>query len=92
VRDDLAVLPRDRWTAVEYADLVRAPRETIERLCGFLGIEVDPALRARVEAPLPPARYTQTLPAADKWLKNAASIERILPRVVSTWKRLQALR
>jgi hypothetical protein len=92
VRDDLAVLPRERWTAVEYSDLVRTPRVTIERLCGFLGIEVDPALRARIEAPPPPARYTQTLPAADKWLKNAASIERILPRVASTWERLQALR
>ncbi len=92
MREDLALLPSDRWTAVEYSELIRAPQATIERLCGFLGIEVDSALRARIEAPLPPARYTHTLPAADKWRVNAASIERVLPRVASTWERLQALR
>ncbi len=92
VREDLALLPSDRWTAVEYSELIRAPQATVERLCGFLGIDVDPALRARIEAPLPPARYTLTPPAADKWRMNAALIERVLPRVASTWERLQALR
>jgi hypothetical protein len=91
VRDDLAVLPGDRWTAVEYSELIREPQATVERLCAFLGIEVDPALRARIEAPLPPARYTQTPPAADKWRMNATLIERVLPRVASTWERLKAL-
>ncbi len=92
MREDLALLPSDRWTAVEYSELIRAPQATIERLCGFLGIDVDPALRARIEAPLPPARYTHTPPAADKWRMNAPLIERVLPRVASTWERLQALR
>jgi len=92
VRDDLALLPSDRWTAVEYSELIGAPQATIERLCGFIGIDVDPALRARIEAPLPPARYTQTPPATDKWRVNAPSIERVLPRVASTWQRLMALR
>jgi hypothetical protein len=77
---------------VSYSDLIGAPRATIERLCDFLGIDLDPALRARIEAPLPPARYTQTAPAAEKWRMNAASIERVLPRVASTWQRLKALR
>jgi hypothetical protein len=92
VREDLALLPPDRWTAVEYSQLIRAPQATVERLCGFLGIDVDPALRARIEAPLPPARYTLTPPAADKWRMNAPLIERVLPKVASTWERLQALR
>jgi len=92
VRDDLALLPSDRWTAVEYSELIGAPQATIERLCGFIGIDVDSALRARIEAPLPPARYTQTPPAADKWRMNAPLIERVLPRVASTWQRLMALR
>jgi hypothetical protein len=92
IREDLALLPSDRWTAVEYSELIRAPQATIERLCGFLGIDVDAALRARIEAPLPPARHTQTPPAADKWRVNAPLIERVLPRVASTWERLRALR
>jgi hypothetical protein len=91
VLDDLAQLPSQRWTAVRYSDLIDAPRPTIERLCSFLGMELDPALRARVEAPLPPARYTETPPAADKWRMNAPSIERVMPRVASTWQRLKGL-
>jgi sulfotransferase family protein len=92
VLDDLALLPARRWTAVRYADLIGSPQATIERLCEFLGMDVDPALRRRLEAPLPPARYTHTPPAAQKWQMNAALIERVLPRVAATWQRLQALR
>jgi hypothetical protein len=92
VRDDLAMLPPDRWTSVEYAELIDAPRATVERLCAFLGLDVDPPLRARIEAPLPQARYTQTPAAADKWRRNASAIERVLPRVASTWERLRAMR
>jgi hypothetical protein len=92
VSDDLTVLPADRWTTVEYSELIGAPSATIERLCAFLGIEADAALRARLETPLPPARYTHTPPAADKWRMNAPLIERVLARVASTWERLQALR
>lgn len=91
VLDDLALLPRHRWTAFEYADLVSDAQGTIERLCGFLRMRLDPALRARIEAPLPPARYTHTAPAPDKWQTNAASIEKVLPRVTATWQRLRAL-
>lgn len=91
VRDDLAMLRPDQWTAVEYSELIRAPQTTIERLCAFLGIDVDPALRARIDAPLPRARYTQTPPAADKWRMNEPLIERVLPSVASTWERLRAM-
>jgi hypothetical protein len=91
VLDDLALLPPERWTAVYNADLISAPRATIERLCRFLGIGLDPALAARLEAPLPVSRFTQTAPAADKWRVNESSIERVLPMIASTWQRLKAL-
>jgi hypothetical protein len=91
VRDDLSMLSADRWTAVEYSEFIRAPQATVERLCSFLGIEVDPALRARVNSPLPPARYTHTPPKAGKWRMNETLIERVLPRVTATWDRLRAL-
>ncbi len=91
VLDDLASLPPERWTAVNYAHLVGAPRATIERLCRFLGIDLDPALAARLAAPLPASRFTLTAPAADKWRMNQAQIERVLPMIASTWQRLKAL-
>ena len=92
VLDDLAQLPAQRRTAVRYSDLIASPQATIERLCGFLGMDVDPSLRRRIEAPLPPSRNTHTAPGTDKWHMNAARIERVLPAVSSTWQRLQALR
>lgn len=89
--DDLEKLPRERWTAVSYADLLANPEVTVRRLCEFLRIEVDPALAQRITAPLPHSRYTLTPPAADKWRANEALIERVLPEVQPVWNRLLAL-
>jgi hypothetical protein len=91
VLDDLAVLPPERWTTVSYSEFVAAPRVTVERLCRFLGMDADPGLSARIAAPLPWSRFTQTPPATDKWNMNAAAIERVLPQVAATWRRLRAL-
>jgi hypothetical protein len=91
VLDDLAVLPADRWTSVEYRDLLRDPQGTVERLFSFLGLELDDPLRARLAEPLPLARYTHTPPAAEKWEMNRQSIERVLCRVAATWERLKKL-
>jgi Sulfotransferase family/Aspartyl/Asparaginyl beta-hydroxylase len=92
VLDDLAMLPAARWTALSYADFVGAPATTIERLCRWIGIDIDAALRARLAAPLPLSRFTQTAPATDKWTMNTSLIERVLPDVAATWRRLQSLR
>ena len=90
--DELEKLPRDRWTTVSLAHLLADPAATIRRLCGFLGVEFDTALAARTAAPLPPSRYTHTPPAPDKWRRDEAAIESVLPEVSACWQRLQALR
>lgn len=92
VLDDLQSLPRERWTVLEYADLVRDPAVAIARLCEFLNLPIDATLGQRLAAPLPAARYTLTKPAADKWRSNEAEISRVLPSVQATWERLKALR
>ncbi len=90
--DDLALLPREQWTAVSYAELRDAAPETLERLCRFLGLGVDSTLAQRLAQPLPLSRHTHTPPALDKWRSNEDLIGRILPGVESTWLRLQQLR
>lgn len=92
IGDDLAGLPRDQWTVVRYDELRDSPRPTVERLCAFLGMAVDPGLARRLAGPLPLSRHTHTPPAPDKWRQNAALVDRVLPAVESTWLRLQQLR
>jgi hypothetical protein len=91
VMDDLAALPRSRWTMVNYEDLVREPAAAIRRLCEFAEVEFDDATQLRVSAPLPLSRYTHTPPQPDKWHRNRDAIERVLPSVQATWERLKQL-
>lgn len=40
--DQLALLPPERTLTIHYAEFVTAPRATLERIAGFLGIDPDP--------------------------------------------------
>ena len=91
VLDDLAWLPRERWTVVQYADLLSRPIDTVRRLCAFMDIPFDDALAQRTAGPLPPARYTLTAPDPQKWRRHEVAIERVLPRLDSTLQRLREL-
>ncbi|MFC4309557.1 sulfotransferase [Steroidobacter flavus] len=89
ILDDLQSLGRERWTVLEYDELLRDPAGAIARLCEFLRMQVDSALAERLSAPLPPSRYTLTAPASDKWRANEAEIAPVLPSVQATWDRLR---
>jgi LPS sulfotransferase NodH len=91
ILDDLQILAPERWTVVQYSDLVNEPAGTVGKVCEFLGIPLDPAIAKRLSEPLPPARYTLTAPAADKWRTNEAEIVGVLPAVQATWDRLRSL-
>jgi hypothetical protein len=91
VLDDLARVPRHRWTVVTYAQLVGNTRPTVRALCDFTGIEFDAALAQHVSSPLPLSRYTLTAPEPGKWRRNEALVESALPTVLGTWNRLRAL-
>jgi hypothetical protein len=56
----------------------------------FANIELEPALARRLQHPLPHSRYTQTAPKAGKWRMNEKDIERVLPAVENTWRRLRS--
>jgi hypothetical protein len=81
--DDLAPLPPDRWCAVAYADLVADPQGQAERLCKFAGVSWDQKLKGA----LPLSRHTLTPPDPNKWRKNAAVLEAVLPQVEAVTRR-----
>jgi hypothetical protein len=90
ILDDLADLPRERWTSLSYEELLRDPRGKVEGLLDFAGLGMDPRLDEYLSKPLPLSKYTQTKPEPDKWKQNAAEIERVMPQLEAIAKRLVA--
>lgn len=89
--DDLERMEPGRWLSVSHARFVADPAREVERICRFVGIESDHRLEQRLAHPLPLSRYTHTPPDENKWRRNAELVERVLPSVESTWRRLLAL-
>jgi len=88
ILDDLEQLPRERWVAARYEDLVRDPRGEIAKLLDFAGLSMDPRLEEYLSRPLPLSRHTQTRPNPDKWRQNEAEIERVMPSLATVKARL----
>ena len=90
ILDDLADLPRERWTTVSYESLVADPRAEVSKLLAFAGLAMDARLEEYLARPLPLSRYTQTQPDPEKWKQNAAEIERVMPSLSALSARLGA--
>jgi Flp pilus assembly protein TadD/LPS sulfotransferase NodH len=91
ILDDLEALGSERSLALAYSDLIADPAGAVQRILSFANIQIDPALTSHLQQPLPHSRYTQTPPTAGKWRRNEADIERVLPGLESTWRRLRSL-
>jgi hypothetical protein len=88
ILDDLASIPRERWTTVRYEDLIGDPAREVARLLEFTGLDMDPQLAAYLARPLPLSRHTKTSPRPDKWKQDAAEIERMVPGLAAISTRL----
>ena len=88
ILDDLADLPRERWTSLRYEDFVGDPRSAIVKLLDFAGLAMDPRLEDYLSRPLPLSKHTQTKPDPDKWKQNTTEIERVMPAISAVHARL----
>ena len=88
ILNDLADVPRERWTTVRYEDLVRDPRAEAARLLEFAGLSMDTRFEEYLSKPLPLSRYTKTPPHPNKWQQDAAEIERVMPAIAGISARL----
>ncbi len=91
ILDDLADLPASDWCSLRYEDLLDDPRGQIQRLCAFVEIPFGPRMEEVTSRTLPNSRYTLTPPDTDKWRKNEAEIERVLPDVAALAEQLRNL-
>lgn len=89
ILDDLDKLPRERWCAIEYDALLANTGRELQRLCHFGQLIFGPRMHEVASKPLKPSRYTLTAPHPDKWKKNAAELEPVLP---STERMMATLR
>ena len=83
ILDDLASVPRDRWTTVRYEELIQNPRSVVTKLLEFSGLSMDPRLEDYLSKPLPLSRHTHTAPDPEKWRQDAVEIERVLPSLAA---------
>jgi hypothetical protein len=88
ILDDLADLPRERWTSLCYEDFVGDPRPEIQKLLDFAGLAMDARLEDYLSKPLPLSKHTQSRPDPDKWKQNATEIERVIPSLAAVVSRL----
>ncbi|NND68442.1 MAG: hypothetical protein HKN19_12715 [Halioglobus sp.] len=87
---DLEPLPRERWLAVDHADLLADTPGTIERICLFADIPFDEQLQSYVaQETLPMSRHTVTAPAPDKWRKNEGEMQPVLAQADQIWAQVQ---
>lgn len=78
--DDLERLPYERWTLIDYQAFTQNWGSATEQLCRRLELDWDKPLTGA----LPNSRYTVSAPDPDKWRKNAAEIEPLLPKIQPT--------
>jgi hypothetical protein len=86
---DLRKLPAERWCAVEYDTLLSDPLNELKRLCQFSQVVFGPRMREVATQPLKLSKHTLTAPHPDKWKKNAAELEPVVP---ATGQLMRALR
>lgn len=92
ILDDLQQLPAERWCAIDYESLISDTMNQLRRLCEFSQIVFGPRMVEVASRPLQPSKYTLTAPTPDKWKKNAADLEPVLPGTEELIATLRGLR
>ncbi len=87
----LSKLAANRWTSVDYADLVADPLTTLKRLCDFCGVPMGDYLQSREADNLPMSASTVSAPKKHKWKRHESEILRVLPDVEDVAEKLAAL-
>jgi hypothetical protein len=88
---DLRQLPPERWCAVDYDRFLADTHAELQRLCHFAQIIFGPRMHEVASQPLKPSKYTLTAPHPEKWKKNAAELDPVLPSTEPLMAELRGL-
>lgn len=78
----LAATSRERWTEIQFEELLKEPRATAAKLYARLGIDHEPALEHKLDELIERPVNALSPPEKEKWRRNAEEIFPLLPRVV----------
>ncbi len=82
-------VPRSRYRAIKYEQLVESPEEEVARLMEFLELDLESAVKEKATAARTKPVNVVTPPERGKWRReNRAEIERVLPLIAPTMEAL----
>lgn len=81
VLEDLRALPRERWCALNYDELVSDPGGALQTVCAFAGVQ---APDVPTGGGLPLSRTTLTPPDREKWRRHADALAALEPALRET--------
>ncbi len=90
ILESLGQLDRNRWISISYGQQVNSPGETAQRICDFCGLAAEKITDAISGAGSRLSRYTLAPPSGDKWHRNIAQLEKILPGLKETTDYIRA--
>ena len=79
--DSLTKLDQDRVIKVSYEDMCEKPGEIVKNICDFVNIKYEDKLQEYAEKPPVVSTALFEKPKNDKWKKNQAAIEKVLPMI-----------
>lgn len=87
--DGGARIDPERWVTVKYEDLIDDPAAEVARIMDRIGVAMDDSVRSAAAAVSSTPVNVVTPPEKGKWKReNPAEIERIIPLIAPTMKRL----
>ncbi len=94
ILNDLSSFAQQDWCAVSYEQVLLDKAAVFSRLCEFAGVPFGPRMQALATQPLPPSKYTVSMPNNEKWRKHETDIHQAMAQiteVVEVTDRLNAL-
>lgn len=87
--NDLLKLPRERWCAATYDDLVLRPERVLRRICDFMGCAFDSRSIMWARQGLRRSRTVVTPPSPHKWSRYEMELDALLPSLLDTADRVE---
>jgi len=92
ILQDIKQLPKQDWYFLDYQDLIKHPKNSVQKLSQFAGLTWDEQINAHVSKSLPVTQVTLSKPTANKWKKQAVWLKPLLVECESVQTQVEDLK